>query len=252
MYIEGKRKMKENYNCKIKKSNISDKIQKIESILNSHRRNNSSCVYMNSQDINDFETAQLLSLNRRDFGNHFKTNIKCFVDKPRLLSVRDYEISPENTILDDIEFYRQNILGTPKINISHKDSELEIKPNEDERIEKIQSMNPLNKFIFAEMKKIQPKNSNEIYIRHKLALESRLKKQLKVLNKKDSPIRSPYFSKQSVRDVKFLKTRRLSNDDEQLIKQIKLESNNFSLQGRLNRLVTTRQHLASIKKEIKL
>ncbi|CAG9310392.1 unnamed protein product [Blepharisma stoltei] len=272
VYNEGKNKIKEKLSSINKRPDLVHKYDKVGSILKSPKKSekinipkvpefkNSEHVFITPKDFYDLETARLLALNKRNFGNHFNDPIVAIPEKTqrktnRMLNL--HEINPEKTILTDIEKYRNSSVTVSPSPLPSYDKEVELKLDHEEVQQRLQSMNPLNRFIFTELKKMQPKNSNDINIRNRQLLEARISKDNNLLEKlseekrnKDAKPHLDTHAKQNIRQVKYKKKRQMSSDEVQIFEAIKIESDNIPLQRKLVRLVTDRQHHAFINKEI--
>ncbi|OMJ88131.1 hypothetical protein SteCoe_9946 [Stentor coeruleus] len=154
---------------------IHDKFRKIcESQINIKAKRLSKLIvcdykeHITDVDINNQEAFRFFAANKRGFGAPLKeisTELKRFNNKR---SSCDIEISPEETILQDINAIRSKNLSPPKTIKKPKKviTDRKIKRmgllDEDEKIK-----NPRNKIVFAEMKKLDPINHKSLQLKRK-------------------------------------------------------------------------------------
>ncbi|OMJ77129.1 hypothetical protein SteCoe_23355 [Stentor coeruleus] len=119
-------------------------------------------------DVNNQEAFKFFAANKRGFGAPLKelpTELKRFNNKR---SSCEMEISPEETILQDIYAIKSKSISPPKVIKKSKKilTDRKIKRidllDEEEKIK-----NPRNKIIFAEMKKLNPINHKSIQLKRK-------------------------------------------------------------------------------------
>ncbi|CAG9316561.1 unnamed protein product [Blepharisma stoltei] len=271
IFSEKKNKIKESAKQLNQDSTLTLKHRKVKSLLTSPKRSGSSTrlpspdgllnqkseqVFVTAQDLSDYETAKLVSLNRRVFGENFGVEIKDGPQRTRekrksMININD--ISPEQTIMADLKSYlhRKN---QKKHKTAEKMSEpdLKAKLEEQKQVEKIPSMSPLNQYIFSEWGRMMPRNCfTSENIRHKSLPEK--KDEEKPKQPKAEPEisnTSKYTAQKRISQINYSEKKDLTKQDLELINDIKQEANDNKLRRRVRRFVTQRQHVAYVHKEM--
>ncbi|CAG9316560.1 unnamed protein product [Blepharisma stoltei] len=270
IFEQEKRKIEENYKNLHYNEELSKKYEKVRSLLAPSREGNSRLpnieenedrkdhCFITKEDLTDGETAYILSINKRCFGESFSPNVKESPEKicqkaKTMISAK--EISPEETILTDIKsiMSKKNDFSPKKVSSSRYSG---FKSNSDRILEKIknQPTSPSMQQNSAGLDRIGSPSFSPIKKKNSLP-------QLKlnypgVKNKvQDSSPKEKFNQKKGHKGeihVNYFKKRTLDKNLMEAFKDIKLEPKDFKLKRKVEKLMTTRQNLIYTNKELSL
>ena len=134
-------------------SQITDKKRRLSKLLVYNEKD-----HITDSDLMNQEAMQFILANRREFGSPMK-NIS--IEPTKIISSRkslNFDLSPEEIILQDIQEIRSKKSSPKKITkLSPIKLKKKLKKTVNITEDSLKEMNPRNKFIFSELKKIDPK-----------------------------------------------------------------------------------------------
>ncbi|CAG9327422.1 unnamed protein product [Blepharisma stoltei] len=268
-----KKKIEENYKNLHHNEELDKKYDKVRSLLTPSREGKAhhsrfpnlevnvdkqNHYFITSEDLIDTETAHIISLNKRCFGENFSPKIKESPEKssPKAKAmINASEISPEETILTDIKsIISKKSEYSPRKAKSPNSSCFPSRMGSERIFDKmrIQHMSPLNQQIFHELDRLIPqkiananKRSQPLFKSKNFNMKNKNKS-----NRKEESYGKKSFNKKGEIQSNYFQKKVLDKNVMELFKGCKIEPKDFKLKRRVERLLTARQNLGNTKKEV--